>query len=251
MAVGVLGLAGTVGLALGPLSGGLLIESLTWRWIFTVNVVAAIGITVMVVAVWREPPRVEAPPFDTAGLPALVIALSSLVLAVMQGGEWGWTAATTIALFVVAIVSSAAFWMVERSQVHPLIEVQLFSSARLTAFNASVFMSQFSKSTVLVFLRLYLQQVLGSTVIEAGLALLPGVALNVAFALPGGKFVDRVGPTQPLLLGLGGLVVAHIALAILVDVDNDVALLVPLLVWGSATVFSFQGSLTGVANSVP
>ncbi|MEM8620343.1 MAG: DHA2 family efflux MFS transporter permease subunit [Actinomycetota bacterium] len=250
MAIGVLGLTGTVGMALGPLTGGLLIEFLSWRWIFTTNVVAAIGISTLLAVVWREPPRRAPPPFDFAGLLVLVVALSSLVMAVMQGGEWGWTNPAIVGLFTVAVVSSVAFWRIERRREHPLIQVELFRSARFGAFNAGVFMAQFSKSTVLVFFPLYLQQVLGYSAIEAGLALLPGLALNVAFALPAGRLVDRAGAARPLLLGLGGLVVAHIALAILVDVDNYVALLVPLLVWGSATVFSFQGSLAGVANLV-
>ncbi len=252
MAIGVLGLVGTTGLALGPLTGGLLIEFLDWRWIFTVNVIAAVVITALVLVVWREPPREgSGPPFDVPGLITLVLALAALVFAVMQGGEWGWTSPITILLFLVAAASACAFWFIERARDAPLIEVELFRSARFSAFNAGVFMAQFSKSTVLVFLPLYLQQELGYSAIEAGLALLPGLALNVAFALPGGRLVDRVGPTEPLLLGLGVLVIAHVALAALVDVDNYWALLLPLLIWGPAVVFSFQGALTGVANSVP
>ncbi|MEM9513636.1 MAG: DHA2 family efflux MFS transporter permease subunit [Actinomycetota bacterium] len=251
MAIGVLGLAGTTGLALGPLTGGLLIEFLDWRWIFTVNVIAAVAITALVAAVWREPPRSGGGPrFDVPGLLTLVLALSALVFAVMQGGEWGWTSPITFALFVVAIASGCAFWFIESSRDDPLIEVELFRSARFSAFNVGVFMAQFSKATVLVFLPLYLQQQLGYSAIEAGLALLPGLVPNVLFALPAGRLVDRVGSTRPLLLGLGGLVLAHIALAALVDVDNYLALLPALLLWGPAVLYTFQGALTGVANSV-
>ncbi len=251
-AIGVFGLLGTLGLALGPLSGGLLIEFLSWRWIFTVNVVAAVAIIAVIVVVWVEPSRDEDPPrLDVAGLTTLVLALGGVVMAIMQGPDWGWGSPSVIALFAVGVVSAVLFWRIESRADDPLVSVSLFRSASFSAANAGVFMGQFSKSAVLVFLPIYLQQVLGYSAIEAGLALMPGLVVNVVFAMPAGRLIDRVGWGTPLLIGLGGLVVAHLALAALVDVDNYLALVPLLLVWGPAVVFAFQGALTGVANAVP
>jgi EmrB/QacA subfamily drug resistance transporter len=250
-AIGVFGLTGTAGLALGPLCGGLLAEYLSWRWIFTVNVVAAVAVTMVVIVFWREPARAAREPLDWRGLVALVTSLTLLVLSIMQGAEWGWGSPLTIGALVVGVASAIAFWRIERAASDPLIQVTLFRSKSFTAFNSGVFIGQFSKSTVIVFLPLYLQQELGYSAIEAGLALMPGMILNVATAMPAGRWIDRVGSGFPLLLGLGGLLAAHVALAGLVDVDDYAALLPVLIVWGPAAVLVFQGALTGVANAVP
>lgn len=251
VAIGVYGALGTAGLALGPLAGGLLTEYLSWRWIFTVNVVAAGAIILLLVLVWREPARPPRRPLDLRGLATLAVSLAALVLAIMQGEDWGWSSPATITLLVLSVVGALAFWRIESHAEDPLIDVDLFRSSSFTAFNAGVFLGQFSKSTVIVFLPLYLQQVLGYSAIEAGLALMPGMITTVLAAMPAGRWVDRAGPGTPLLAGLVALVVTHVALAALVDVDDYLLLLPVLVVWGPATVLVFQGSLTGVANAVP
>ncbi len=251
IAIGIYGTLGTAGLALGPLTGGALTEYLSWRWIFTINVVAAALVILVVVVVWREPARPPRPGLDWPGLATLVIALTALVLPIMQGGEWGWGSPMTVGLLVLGVVAARSFWWIEGRAADPLIEVALFRSSSFTAFNAGVLVGQFSKSTVIVFLPLYLQQELGYSAIEAGLALMPGMVMTVLSAMPAGRLIDRAGPGTPLLVGLVGLTVAHGALALLVGVDDYALLLPVLVVWGPATVLAFQGGLTGVAACVP
>ncbi len=251
LAIGIYGMLGTCGLALGPLLGGVFTEYLSWRWIFSINVAAAAVVIAVLVAVWKEPPRPPRQPLDVRGLLTLVASLTAIVLAIMQAEDWGWASPLTIGVLLLGLAAGVAFWRAEHRAVDPLIEVTLFRSPRFSAYNAGVFVAQLSKSTVIVFLPLYLQQELGYSAIEAGLALMPGVVLSVVASMPAGRLIDRVGSGVPLLVGLAGLLAAHVALAALVDVDAYWALLPALVVWGPATVLSFQGALTGVANSVP
>lgn len=251
LAIGIYGMLGTTGLTIGPLVGGVFTEYLSWRWIFGINPIVVIAVILVVVFVWQEPPReASGERLDVAGLTTLAITLSTAVLAIMQGSTWGWTSPSIIGLFTVAVVVGAIFWRIEARAPDPLIDVHLFGSASFTGSNAGVFVGQFSKSTVIVFLPLFLQQVLDLTAVEAGLALMPGMIVSVVVSMPVGRLVDRFGAGLPLVLGLGGLAVAHVALAGLIGLDDVAVLILPLVVWGVAVVFTFEGSLTAIMNGV-
>ena len=251
IALGWYGLIGTSGMLVGPLAGGALTEFLSWRGIFVLNVAAAAITSVIVLAAWREPPARPGGRLDVTGLALLVVALVALVLPIMQGSEWGWTAPLTLGLLGLGAVAGWLFWRVERTATDPLVDVRLFASAAFGTYAAGVFLGQLSKSAVIVFLPLYLHQVLHYTPFQAGLALTPGMAVILAVSIPFGHLIDRQGTARPLFLGLLGLAVAHTALALLVDADHYLALVLVLMVWGAATALTFQSSLIGVANSAP
>jgi MFS family permease len=236
-AIGFYGLVGTAGLTLGPLVGGVFTEYLSGRWIFAINPIVMVAVIFVVATIWREPVRPDVgQDVDWRGLAILATALGALVFAIMQASTWGWGAPATVTLIVVGLVALVLFRYVELRTDDPLIDVTLFGRPSFTGANLGVFMAQLSKSTVIVFLPLYLQSVLDFSAIEAGLALMPGMAMNLLLALPGGRLVDRVGPGWPLIVGLGGLVVAHVWIAGAVDIDSYALLLPALLTWGAFTV---------------
>jgi MFS family permease len=149
-------------MALGPLTGGVMIEVLSWRWIFWINPPVAAVVALIVWTGWAGPRRPEPRQrFDTTGLIALVFGLGACVLALMQGADWGWSSPATLAFFVGGVVLLALFVAVEARKTAPLIEIDLFRNATFTGANLAIFAGQFGQIAVVVFVAVYLQHVLG------------------------------------------------------------------------------------------
>ena len=146
MAIGVLAAIGTTFLALGPLVGGVLTELVSWRWIFWVNVPIVMLATPIILAAWTDPPRAsERPRFDYGGLVTLVIGLSLLVFAIMQGVSWGWTRNVILGCLAGGLAILALFFLIERRRTAPLIEIGLFRIPTFGACNFVLFAGQYSK----------------------------------------------------------------------------------------------------------
>ena len=132
-AIGIWGAMTGLGVATGPIVGGWLLERFTWPAIFWLMVpmsAVALVLTFAFVHNSRDP---EAPPIDTVGLGVSVIALGSLVTAIIQAPDWGWLAPRTLGLFVIAAVAFAVFVRWERGREHPMLDVRLFQNPRFSA----------------------------------------------------------------------------------------------------------------------
>ena len=252
VALGTYGAVGTIFLALGPFVGGFLTDFASWRWIFWVNppIVLLVGLVLLIT--WTEPPR-AAPTnrLDRTGLTLLVLGLSMLVFALMQGPDWGWATLAISVPLVAGVVLIAAFVVVERRTRAPLIQVNLFADPTFAASNLVIFSAQYSKMSVFVFGALYLQDVLGMTPLMAGLALLPTVAPQPFTAPLAGHASDRLGARLP---SIGGVVflLAGLSWVGIASTSNDYAWLFPgLLVWGLSMAFLFVPPQNAIMGSVP
>ena len=252
MAIGILAAIGTTFLAVGPLVGGFLTEILSWRWIFWVNVPIVALIALIVLAAWDDPPRQrERERFDYGGLVTLVAGLGMLVFAVMQGAAWGWTQGIILAFFAGGIVSLALFVLIERRSVAPLIEVDLFGIASISACNFVLFIGQFSKITIVVFGALYLQDVLGMSPLIAGLALLVSVAAFPVMSAPVGRLADKFGARRPVLCGMALATLGMFWIGLAVAWDSYALLLPGLVLWGGGMPLCYAPTLRAMANAVP
>ncbi len=190
-----------VGAALGPLVGGVLIDQLSWRWIFLINL--PIAAFVALVAVRHVPEsRDEAAVvgFDVAGAALAALGLGALTWALIEGGEVGgsatvWTAA------VVGVVALATFVAVERRSRHPMLPPRLFASRQFSGANL-VTLAVYAGLTGMMFLLVvHLQQVVGYSALAAGAALLPITGLMLALSARAGALASRIGPRRPMTLG--------------------------------------------------
>ncbi len=201
-AVGLWGALGSVAAAVGPTLGGLLVQYLSWHWIFFVNI--PVGILAVVLALWiipeRRPDR-SAEGIDLPGIVISAVGLFCLVLALIQGNDWGWTSAGIVVLFAVAAVSFPLFAWWERRTPSPMFDFRLLRIRSFTAANSAMFFIGAAIGASMFLLVLFLVNVLGYTELEAAVAVtpMPLTALIVAPVI--GRLVDRIGPRVPAVVG--------------------------------------------------
>lgn len=202
-----------LGMALGPVIGGLLMSALSWRWAFYVNVpVVVLGFLVAWNSVLETPRQVEEK-VDWLGLAFLIPGMGALVTAIMKGNNWGWEAPATLATAASAIVLLAAFLAVERRVKFPILRFELFRNSDFLACTV-VALTLGGFIAVGSFLApLYLQTIRNDVPYIAGLMLLPISGLVVVVPPLIGKLVDRTGPMSFLVMGQ-----ACLALAALVQI---------------------------------
>jgi EmrB/QacA subfamily drug resistance transporter len=206
MAMGLYGATIGVAVAIGPLVGGALVDSLGWESIFYLNVpvgVAAIAITYLKVRESRDP---NATRVDWPGVAAFSGALFLLVLALVRGNDEGWGSTLIVALLSGAAVLLAGFVAVERRAAEPMLPLGLFRRGAFTGVQLAAFAVSGSLFALFLYLTLYLQNYLGLSPFDAGLRYLPITLTSFVAAPIAGVLLSRV-PARLMMsaaLGAGG-----------------------------------------------
>jgi len=204
-AFGVWGAVTGVSVALGPVLGGVLTSALGWRWIFLVNLpvgIAAIAITVRYVAESRPE---QSRRLDPAGFGVFTVGLLSLIYGLIRASEDGWTNGVVIGCFAAALVLLASFPLVERVVRAPMFDLSLFRKPTFVGGLIAAFGMNGSLFAMLLFLVIYLQDVLHYSALQTGLRLLAIMGATLLAAIPAGRLSARV-PVR-LLVGPGLLLV--------------------------------------------
>ena len=201
-AVGIWGAAAALAAAFGPPSGGLLVEFADWRWIFLVNVPLAAVLVVLGRRVLRESRDEHATGTpDLLGAGIAVAGLGALALAIVEGGDWGWASTATLATFAAAAGLLAG--VAARCVRHPVPVVDpalmRIPSFRLGSLGTMLIATAFF-STVLGNI-LFLTQIWEYSVLDAGLAVIPGPVATVLVSAPAGRLADRYGHRAVIVPG--------------------------------------------------
>jgi EmrB/QacA subfamily drug resistance transporter len=202
-ALAVWGAIAGAGGALGLLAGGVIVEVLSWRWVFFINV--PIGAAVLALAPRLVPEsRSESATrgYDAEGAIAITLGTIALVFTLIKADGWGWTSGRTLAGFAVAAVLIAAFVVIERRHQDPLIPLRIFSNRGLAAADATMLVVAAALFGVFFFCTLYLQQVLGYSALKTGVAYLPLSLTIIGASAVASRFVDRFTPKPVLVAGL-------------------------------------------------
>ncbi len=217
------GAMGAVGGASGALLGGVLTDALSWRWILFINVpigVVAALLTLHVVGAGRPVPSWRRT-LDVAGALTVTAGLVMLTYGIVQTESHGWGSPRTLATFAVAIALLAGSLLIEaRLAAAPLLPLRLFRSRELVSANVVVFLLGSSAFAMWYFLSLYLQDVLGYTPIQTGLAFAPMATVIAICSTLSGRVVSRVGARPVLAIGMA-LICAGLALFARLPVDGD------------------------------
>jgi EmrB/QacA subfamily drug resistance transporter len=211
-AIGIWTAIAGVGVALGPISGGWLLEHFSWGSVFLVNVpvtLAGIVGTLVLVPRSRDP---HAPRLDLPGLGLSIAGVTLLVWSLIEAPSHGWISATTIGGIAgaVALLSVFAWW--ELRTPSPLLDVHLFRNMRFTAASLAITLGFFALFGFIFLVTQYLQLVKGYSALQAGVRTLPFAAAMVVAAVTSPKAAQRVGTKLVVATGLalmaGGFAIA-------------------------------------------
>ncbi|WP_241002995.1 MFS transporter [Streptomyces sp. CB01881] len=200
-AIGLWSAVSALGLSVGPVIGGPMVDHLGWASVFWINV--PIGVAGLVLASRVLPviaPRERR--IDLGGLALSAAGLGALVYALIAGPSRGWTDARVLGCAVAAALLLAGFLLLERRLAEPMLDLGLFRDGILGGALLSGFMVSFGMFGVMFFLPLLMQGVLSWAPTDAGYAGLPMAAMIVAGAPVAGRLTGRHGPGLPLVLGL-------------------------------------------------
>ncbi|WP_201931487.1 MFS transporter [Nocardioides donggukensis] len=209
---------GGLATAAGPFLGGWLVEAVSWRWVFFINVPLAL---VVIVVAHRHVPESRDPfasgRVDLAGAALGATALGGLTYALIQAPEQGLVGAVLVA-GLVGLGAAGLFLAVEARIPHPMLPLGIFGSRQFSAANAFTFVIYAAFSVVLFLLVLHLQVVAGFGPLAAGTALLPITVVMLALSARSGELAARIGPRLPMSLGP---VVCAVALLLMLRIGPD------------------------------
>ena len=200
-AIGIWAGVSGLGLAIGPLAGGWLIQIASWPAIFFVNLpvgILALALGVPLLAESRNP---NARHIDLPGQVLVTGTLVCLVMALIEGSSQEWTSGLILGLFSGSAVLLAAFLLVEVRVREPMVPLSLFGNRVFSVANVASAVLGFAIVGTLFFLVQFLQNVQGYTAFEAGLRTLPASVGTIAVAPFAGQLTARIGPRLPIVLG--------------------------------------------------
>jgi len=200
-AVGVF--SGVTGLAVlgGPVIGGAVTEGLAWQWIFWINL--PVGLIAVPLVLRKIPESAGvARRLDLGGAALVTVAVLGLVWGVSRGESIGWSSVEVVTSFAVGVLFLVGFLRWESRTAQPMVPVEFFRNRTFAAANAAGFLLTAALFSAVFFLSQYLQAVLGSDPLRAGLQLLPWTATLFIVGPLAGRLVDKVGERPLVVIGL-------------------------------------------------
>jgi EmrB/QacA subfamily drug resistance transporter len=225
-AIGMWGATVGISLALGPVIGGALVQSVGWRSIFWINI--PVGLTALALTM-RFVPESRAPRprrVDPVGQALVIALLGSLTYAIIEAPSAGWLSGQSIGLFVLAAGALGALVKYESRHGEPLLEPRFFRSIPFSSASAIAVCAFAALGGFLFLNTLYLQEVRGLSALTAGLYTLPIAAMTLVFAPLSGRLIGRRGPRVSLLVGGIGIMAGGLLMTSLGQ-DTVVASLLP------------------------
>ncbi|MDY0746322.1 MFS transporter [Paucibacter sp. R3-3] len=188
--------------AIGPVVGGFLVDHLSWRWAFLLNLPLGIALVILSIAKVPESRGASAQaPLDFAGATSATLGLAGIVFALIEAPARGWGSGIVILAGAVGVAALAAFLMIEARVRDPMLPLILFRIRDFSGANLLTLLLYAALGGSLYFFPLNLIQVQGYSATAAGAALLPFIAIMFMLSRWAGSLVDRVGAKLPLVLG--------------------------------------------------
>ncbi len=239
-----------LGVAIGPLIGGAVVDGISWHWIFWINV--PIGLVLIPLAATKlTESRGPAKQLDIPGLVLGGLGLLGVVYGIVRGNELGWTSTTIMASIAAGLALLGAFAAWELRTPHPMLPLRFFRSRTFAAANGVGFVMYFGVFGSIFLLAPFLQVTQGLSPLEAGIRTLPWTGMPMLIAPIAGMLSDRIG-ARPLMAG--GLALQAGAIAWLAAISTPTVpyaeLVIPFMMAGAGMALVFAPSANAVLGSV-
>jgi EmrB/QacA subfamily drug resistance transporter len=200
----------------GPIVGGFITDQISWRWVFWINLPVGVVAALIIGFALKEPQQHEKPTVDYAGATLLMIAISLLMLAMVEGGASLKTLFSfeNILILTAAIILLAVFAWVEKRAADPIIPFELFRNRTVSVSVAAGFLAGVAMFGAISFIPLFAQGALGATATEAGSLLTPLMLSWVLMSVVGGRILLKVGYRNISIVGFIILTVGFVLLAL-------------------------------------
>ncbi len=245
--------AAGVGMAIGPLVYGALVDLVDWRAVFLVNIpIVAVAYVLTVTRIEESSDPQAGRTVDVRGIALLTAGLGMLLLGIIQADAWGWTSPLTLGLIVLSAIPFALFVAVEDRVRQPLIELALFGkNAAFVAANAVGVGVYFTIYAVAFVMAIFLQDIQGHSAAEAALLLLPWPVAFALMAPRAGKLVPRVGAVPMMVGGSLGLAVSALMLGFADESTGELYIGGALLLFGIGQAFAIVAVSAAALGAVP
>jgi len=246
-----LGLPALVGPLLGPTFGGYLVDHVSWRAMFTINLPIGLAGLALVWLLLKESQPMRGARLDLPGFLLSAIAFPSLILGFTLGSSDGWTALNTDVCLVVGASCLIGWIVVELTQREPMLDLRLFVHPTFRVSVMLTFVMMLSLFGAQFLLPLFLQTVQGLGALESGLILVPQGIASFASLVLAGRLYNRVGPRVLVITGLGVMAVATWQLGHLGAGSSHALITVLAMLRGFAIALCFMPNQTAAFNTVP
>ncbi len=247
----ILGAAG-LGNAIGPLIGGVLTDTLSWRWIFFLNVpIAAFAVLVTHFLVHVKEPEVGEQRIDYPGIATISIGLVSLLVALDQVDDWGWGDPRVIAMLAIAAILIAAFVRIERrAGMNALVPRAVMANESFRASCVAITLMSATFFAALLYLPQFMHKHLGYSPLEAGVGVLPFLATFALVSFVAGPLYNRIGAKPLAVVGAGCIAVAPFLFSQVSEGSGYAALVPGMFVLGIGIGSFYPTATTAGVTSV-
>jgi EmrB/QacA subfamily drug resistance transporter len=251
-AIGTWAAVSAVALAIGPLVGGVAVEIVSWRLIFWLIVpLAVVALAIMAVSAPESRDETADKHVDVPGVVTVTLGLTAVVVALVQGKQWGWDSASTLGVLVSGLGLLTCFWFVEHRVHQPIMDFHLFRSGPYFGATAAAFALVGSFWALMFYLPQYVELVLGYSTVVSGVLVLPVTAPMVAVSPFAGALTARVGARRLMTLGMA-CATAGMLVVTRVGGDTGYAVILPgLLLFGVALGLVFATMSAAAMAALP
>lgn len=234
----------------GPIIGGLVTDTISWRGVFYFTIPFGLISAVMLKMFLQEPRVRREHKLDYLGTFLMTAAVTVLLVAILEGSEvWGWTSGRTLGLLALAIAGLVAFVMQERRAEEPMLPLDIFRNRVIAVANAGSLMIGSVLFALAAYVPMFAQGVLGGSASDAGVALIPMMLAWPIGSTLSGRFMLRAG-YRPLIRG--GSLLAVVGLAYLAfGLHGRRDLVMAMAIIGLGMGFMATPYLVSIQNAVP